>query len=451
MTPFETSSRYSLGTAFALVAALLLSGCMTYTGPRRAYLHQLTEYLPEPTRPVIVIPGFGSSRLYDPVDRKLVWGLGKNLVHTKYSDDLDLPIDPETDEFVSDRLVPDGEFAGSRAPFNIAYTLSSALQKYGRYVDGQDEPAAPGAVHTFAYDWRLSATTNARRLDAMIDSIRARCPAPAPRVDLVAHSAGGLITLAYLKLGGLGPEASGEQIDLASSLAASKVASVTLVGVPWRGTNEAVRALARGEKLIRREMSTTMMASFPSVPELLPADGRVFIDEDGDPIDLDVWDPATWERLGFAIWKGSPSAGMTVAFERSLDRARRLRDLLDQRPVPQGVRLNVIAGDCVPTAARILLRSDRTLAFYPAELGADERRLGTLMFVPGDGSIEARSAVLEASAGQVFCAGHHGIASDPSVHRALVRILAGGSSDEPAVRTAKRNSPSGSMETENPR
>lgn len=452
MRLFRTTQRYSLGLAFALASAMVLSGCMTYNGPRRAYMHQLTEYLPEPARPVIVIPGFGNSRLYDPVDDKLVWGLGRNLVHTRYSDDLDLPVDPEALEFSSDRLVPDGGFAGSRAPFNIAFTLSSALREYGRYVDGHDEPGGRGAVHAFAYDWRLSATTNARRLDEMIDSIRSQCQAPTPRVDLVAHSAGGLIALAYLKLGGLGPEASSEQLDLAASRAASKVASVTLIGVPQRGTNEAVRALARGEKLIRRDLTTMMMSSFPALPELLPADGRVFIDEQGDPVDLDVWEPKTWEALGYAIWKGSPSAETRLAFTRSFERARRLRDLLQRRPMPAGVRQNVIAGDCVPTAARILLRSDRTLAFYPSELAGDEKRLGSLMFVPGDGSIEARSAVIDPRIGQVFCAGHHGIVSDPSVHRALVRnLVEEGGGDATSVRTAKGKPPSGSMETENPR
>jgi len=424
---------------------------MTYSGNSRAYMERMTEYVPAPSRPVIVVPGFGNSRLYDPVDEKLVWGLGKNLIQTKYDDDLDLPVDPFTGDFGRDRLVPDGSFAGSHAPFNIAFALSSALHHYGRYANPDEAPGERAAVYAFAYDWRLSATVNAKRLDEFIDSIRARWQPEPPKVDLVAHSAGGLIALTYLKLGGLGPEAPSEEIAAASAVAASKVSSVTLIGVPQHGTNEAVRALARGEKLIRRELPPPMMASFPSLPELLPSDGTVFIDSQGNGLPFDVWDAATWEQLGFSVWAGDPSPGAVEAFEHSLDRAHRLRALLE-RPMPEGVREIAIASDCVPTAGRILLRDNHTLAFYPSELHEDEQNLGQRMFVPGDGSIEAQSALGEVQDQNVFCAGHHGMASDPNVHRALVRALLQPSTDHDISAHAAARSPgTASMETGNPR
>lgn len=447
------NTRYSPLLAFALLIPLVLSGCVSYTGTRRAYMERMKEYVPPPARPVILIPGFGNSRIYDPVDDKLVWGLGKNLVHTKYSDDLDLPVDPSTQEFVADRLVPDGSFAGSRAPFNIAYSLGQALQSFGGYESATDNPDSEGVVHAFAYDWRLSATTNARRLDEFIDSIRSRWQADPPKVDVIAHSAGGLVLLTYLKLGGLGPEAAPEEIEAASGVAASKVANIILLGVPQHGTNEAVRALARGEKLIRRELSPEMMASFPSLPELLPSEGKVFIDEKGERVPYDVWEPSTWQDLGMAVWASTPDAdpGHVAAFESSLRRAHRLRQMLE-RPLPPGVRETVIAGDCVPTAERILLRSDHSLAFYASELSEDEARLGRVMFVPGDGSIEAKSALGESSRDHVVCAGHHGMANDPNVHRTLIRVLLQDAREpESTVRSATRQVGTSSMESQNPR
>lgn len=421
MKPRRTTRRYDSVLAVALLMPLVASGCMTYTGSRRTYMERMTSYVAPPSRPVIVIPGFGNSRLYDSVDQAPVWGLGKTLFQTRYRDDLDLPVDPSSGEFGRDRLVPDGGFAGYHAPFNIAFSLSSALRDYGNYADPRTSPDTAGAVYSFAYDWRLSATTNARLLGELIDSIRGQWPDP-PRVDLVAHSAGGMIALSYLKLGGLGPDASTAEIDRASRAAASKVSSVTLLGVPQLGTNEAVRALARGDKLFRRELPPTMMASFPSIPEMLPAAGTVFIDESGEPVDLDIWDLSTWETLGFAVWDDDSTQELREAFAKSLARARRLRELLE-RPMPEGVRETAIAGDCVPTAKRILLRADRSLALYPSELSGSEAALGNLMFVPGDGSIEATSALGTGSSEQVFCAGHHGMASDPNVHRALLRVL----------------------------
>jgi pimeloyl-ACP methyl ester carboxylesterase len=453
MKPFSDTKRYYRRLSIALLAGLALSGCMTYNGTRRAHLERLSEYLPEPERPVIVIPGFGNSRLYDKESGQTVWGHTTNLVRTRYSDDLDLPVDADTLEFGLDNLLPDGGFAGARASFNIAFTLSSALQDYGRYLDGGDRPEAIAAVHTFAYDWRLSATTNARRLDELIDSIRAAHLPQAPRVDLVAHSAGGLVALAYLKLGVMEPDASPDQIDLASRLAASKVASVTLLGVPQLGTNEAVRALARGDRLLFRELSPAMMASFPSIPEMLPADGKIFIDEDGRPVDLDVWDVSTWEKLGFAIWSEDPSPAARAAFARSLERARRLQKLLVERPIPEGVRQIAIASDCVPTATRVLLRADRSLAFYPSELRAGEQGLGLRMFAPGDGSIEARSALGHSeSTTHVFCAGHHAIVGDPSALRTMLRGLLQHDATARVAAPTMARMPSGpSMETPNTR
>lgn len=451
MRSLSETKPYYPALAFALLVSLTLSGCMTYNGTRRTYLERMTEYLPEPSRPVIVIPGFGNSRLYNVETGESVWGHGKNLVHTKYEDDLDLPVDPDTGMFGRDNLVPDGGFAGSRAPFNIAFTLRSALRNFGRYADGNEDPDNVGAVYAFAYDWRLSATTNARLLDEFIDSIRAHHGANPPQVDLVAHSAGGLIALAYLHLGGLEADADPDQIAAASRRAVDKVASVTLIGVPQRGTNEVVRALTRGDKLVRRELPPSMMASFPSIPEMLPEDGMIFIDEQGRKVDFDIWDPAAWKAYGFAIWSKNPSPEVQEAFEGSFERARKVREMLG-RPLPQGVREHVIVSDCVPTAGRVLLRSDRSLAFYPTELKDEERALGKIMFVPGDGSIEAQSALGRSQSASIFCAGHHGMAGDPSVHRTLIRGLVengleakAGTDPEASLATAA------SMETPNPR
>ncbi len=451
MEPYGTPERDYHRLTIALAAAILLSGCMSYGGTRRAYLQKMEAYLPKPARPVIVIPGFGNSRLYDSVENKLVWGHPKNLVHTKYEDDLDLAIDPEALSFAVDHLVPDGRFAGSPTPFNIALRLSNALIEYGRYVDGKKNPRAVGAVHTFAYDWRLSAVINARRLDAFIDAVRARHQPEPPRVDLVAHSAGGLVALAYLKLGGNEPDASPEQIDAASRLAASKVASVTLIGVPQHGTNEAVRALARGDRLFLRALPPEMMATFPSIPEMLPEDGVVFIDGRGDPLHHDVWDASTWEDLGFAIWNEGPTPERIAAFEHSMRRARAFRKAL-ARPMPQGVRQTVIAGDCVPTARYVLIRPDGSLAFYPSELRHDEKPLARLMFEPGDGSVETMSALSRNETGHVFCAGHFGIAGDPNVHRIVIReLLEPDAEDTFAPHAPARMTGSASMETPNPR
>lgn len=445
------SSSLSKALVIALAGLMTLAGCSTTVGSKRQNLELMKSYDPKPVRPVIVIPGFGNSKLYDPKTDKVIWGQMMNLVLTDYEDDLDLPIDPETGEFGFDRLVPNGSFGGVRASFNIAYHLGSSLERYGRYVDGRTHPRAINAIHFFAFDFRLSTTTNAEKLGSFIDEVRSRFDEPV-KVDIVAHSSGGMIALAYTRLGGLGPDAGEAQIDEAQSEVADKVNHVALIGTPQEGTAEAVRALVRGERIGLRKLPTHMMSTFSSIVELLPDDGRVFVGEDGETIDRDLWTPAAWKESGFAIWNGrTPSEAEKGAFKKSLERARKLRDALD-RPAPAGVSFSSIAGDCIPTVHRVLLRRDGSTAFYRSELRPGEEALKKLMFAPGDGSVVASSASGTEESPVLLCSAHHPLAGDPSVHRALLRRL----TEQPqAPRKARGGTPpvtgTTSMESGKPR
>lgn len=364
----------------ASVCALLLLGSCTTDRTRRGYLRANAAWFTEaPAHPVVVVPGFGVTRLFDPATKRYVWGTPRTVVRTVWADDLDLPMDAH------DRLVPRG-FAGSRGPINTAWQLTIALQKFGGYTMDRD-------VYAFDYDWRLRAQENAARLDAFVADIRR--DHGGATVDVVTHSAGGIVALAWVKLGN----------------GAAAVRNLVLLGPPERGTIEALRLFARPERFIRRTFHPQMVATWPSIPELLPDDGRVFIDESGKPLDLDLWSPATWQRFG-------------VSFAEPLARARAFRDQLRDAPLPRGVSLHVIAGDCVPTARRVLLRADGTDAFYPHELRPGEEGLRRAMFEAGDGTIPVSSAAATMQP-QLFCDGHQGLASDPNVHRAIIRILRG--------------------------
>jgi len=90
--------------------------------------------------------------------------------------------------------------------------------------------------------------------------------------------------------------------------------------------------------------------------------------------------------------------------------------------MPRNVAVTVIAGDCVATARRVLMRGDGSFVFYPGELRPDERSLATTLFEPGDGTVPVTSSDADHDA-LLFCDGHQGIAADPSVHRAIIRTL----------------------------
>lgn len=369
-------------TAAVACAALLLTACTT-DRTRRGYLRAIAaDVTTPPANPVIVIPGFGVTRLLDPVIDRYVWGTPPSTMRTAWPDDLDLPADGH------DRLVPRG-YAGSRGAVNTGWQLMTALEKYGGYQES-------ATLYPFHYDWRLSALDNATRLDAFAAGVRREHGGA--RVDVVTHSAGAIVALTWVKLGG----------------GASAVRHLIAIAPPALGSIEAFRVVARPEQFIRRKFSPAIVATWPSVPELLPEDGAIFVDDSGNALDLDVWSRATWEHF----FKG----GELRQFAASLTRARAFRDRLRDAPMPPAVSLHVIAGDCVPTARRVIARKDGTFAFYPGDLRPAEAALRSRVFEPGDGTIPLTSAAALARP-EIFCDGHQGIASDPNVHRALIRIL----------------------------
>jgi len=332
-----------------------------------------------PPRPAIIIPGFGVTRLFDPVTHRYVWGTGRATFQTKYDDDLDLPIDA-AGNVGRDRLIPRG-YVGSRGPVNIGWQLMEGLRKFGGYTPDRN-------VFPFHYDWRLSARDNADLLDALVDRVRGE-----GRVDLITHSAGAIVALTYLKLGEGG----------------AKVDHLTMIAPTQRGVVDAFRVVVRPERFVRRVFTAQMVETWPFVAELMPEDGRFLVDESGRAIDRDLWTADGWK-------------GIRPVIGQQLARARRLRDALNDHPMPPGVRVSIIAGDCVATARRVLMRRDGTFVFYPGELRTDEKRLSSQLFEPGDGTVPISSADANGNA-MIVCDGHQGIAADPTVHRAILRTL----------------------------
>lgn len=359
----------------AIAAAIISLSCTT-DATRRGYLRTIAATYAAPPRPAIIVPGFGVTRLFDPVAHRYVWGTGRATVQTRYEDDLDLPASGH------DRLVPSG-YVGSRGPVNIGWQLMEGLRKFGRYTPDRD-------VFPFYYDWRLSARENAVKLDALVE--RVRRDRSADKVDVVAHSAGAIVALTYLKLGA----------------GAAKVDHLILIAPTQGGVIDAFRILVRPERFLRRVFTADMVATWPSVAELLPQDGRFLVDEQGRAIDRDLWTPEGWNGI--------------QRIPLQLAAARKLRDELASRPMPPAVRMSVVAGDCVATAHRVLMRRDGSFVFYPSELLPSERFLEPILFEPGDGTVPISSAASDSTA-LIVCDGHQGIAADPTVQRMITRTL----------------------------
>jgi len=388
-----------------------LSGCFNSTGLQKGYLTKRKMLSPPPSRAAIVIPGFGNTKLYDPVNKEFVWGTARSMVTAHFEDDLELPLEGEA----SDRLVPRG-FVGSRAPINIAWRLSTALERFGGYVSTE----APGdpTVYAFEFDWRLSFVDNGRKLGQFIDELRIRRGDPLEEFDIVAHSAGGLIALAYLSNGGESLDTP-ETWSRGAAAAASRIGRAVLVATPGRGSAESFRFMVRGETMIRRSLLPARVATFPSVFELLPFDSYA-IDESGEAIDLSKIDQ--WKKYGLAIWNSpSPDEALERRFAELLERSRRFQQALASRPAL--VPTDTIAGDCIPTVKKVLVRDDGSIVLYERELLPKEVSKFDDLFGPGDGSILTSSAEGDDPSPTYLCSGHFGLASDPDAVRAILRLL----------------------------
>lgn len=392
-----------------LVTLVIASQGCALDSARRDQLRSQRPFLGPLERPVIIVPGFGVSRLKDSRSGEFVWGTPRNMVITQYSDDLDLPVTEQGDR--SDHLVPDG-FTGSRGPLNTAWQLSEGLRKYGGYDPSYRPGNGPANLFPFAWDWRRDVRHSAGELARFVDDVLERGD-ESGQVDVIAHSAGGIVVLTWLRTD---PRAS------------RLVRNVVLVGVPEGGTVDAIRVFARQEQFLRRRLDTSLLMTWPSLPQLLPDRPVTLFSETGEARPVDFRQMSGWHESG--LIDGADNR-LLRAWERSLAEAREWRAEF-RRALPPRVRVTRIAGDCVPTPARPILRSDGTWAFYERDLRPEERRLGAMMLAPGDGTVTSASASAGDPTTLRFCDGHQGLASSPQVHRALVRTLRGWGSAMPA-------------------
>jgi pimeloyl-ACP methyl ester carboxylesterase len=200
-----------------------------------------------PARPVIVIPGILGSQLCDS-SGNLVWG-GRDSLFNFDKLRLDFDFDPQRLS-----LAPCGltETINVIGPFKFHQYdgLLNELENIG-YVSDK-------TLFKFSYDWRLSNFYTAEQLKNFIDT---EFPDQNQKVDIVAHSMGGLIARIYVQsLGG-----------------SSRVQNIVFLGTPHHGSANVFKTADVGwsfwENLATgglKNIRSTIL-TFPAVYELLPS------------------------------------------------------------------------------------------------------------------------------------------------------------------------------------
>lgn len=401
-----------LRAMFLAIPLLLgaLTSCATYPAPdlvrlsqaRAAEFHQV---------PVIIIPGMLGSRLVDRETGVEAWpGSAGRLLTSGYLE-LALRIDPVTLEPQDDGLVASGLF-DSAFGLDFYGKIVEALQEGGGYRQARPgRPAARGdaLLYTLTYDWRQDITTTVRKLDELIEQIRRDYDDPMLRVDIIAHSMGGLIVRYYERYG------TDDVLDgdsfVVTGAGAQKLRRLVLIGTPNQGSVSAVHSFLNGHRVALSRLLPEGIATMPAMYQFFPHSPSTWITTTrGEPLKLDLFNAELWRRFGWSVFNRQVQRRMADRpgvfpaqdvferyFEKHLGRAQRFVWSLS---VPTGevalIKPLQFGGDCIPTPARLVVEEvggDSVARLLPEQIqkpvpGIDYDKL---MFERGDGSVTTSS------------------------------------------------------------
>jgi pimeloyl-ACP methyl ester carboxylesterase len=374
--------------------------------------------------PVIIIPGILGSRLRERSSGRELWpGSIYNVLFSARS--LALDIDPKTLDPRADDVEAYDLFRGLLGS-DFYGAIIDTLEKQGGYVHGQPGHAADAGrrrYYVFPYDWRQDNVVTARKLDALIEQIRRDYGDPQLKVDIVAHSMGGLITRYYIQYGVT--DVLGGNDFPANFAGAQKIRTAVLLGTPNLGSVNALHSLLAGYHVGGQAIPADALATMPSIYELLPHPVTNWIvDVKGRPLERDLffvgtWISYQWSVFDPAVQKSVKERFATEAegqqrvsllgdyFAKRIERARRFVWSLTYNASQNApVRLVVFGGDCTLTPARVVEEREpgsvpergivRLLpnAIKAPEPGIDYSRL---MLEPGDGEVTKPSLLARQS------------------------------------------------------
>ncbi len=304
-----------------------------------------------------------------------------------------------------------GDIIGKDFYGNIIRTLA----EYGRFklaVPGQKINPADKHYYVFLYDWRQDNVRSAAQLADLVDQIREDYGNPDLKVDLIAHSMGGLIARYFIRYGRV-DVTDGNEFPV-NLYGGERVRRVILLGTPSLGSVEMLNAFIDGIELGFKRINTETLVTMPSLYQLLPHPlNNWIVTATGKPLDRDLFDADTWRRFQWAIFdpvvrqrvlKRFENAAQGEAyleklekfFARYIERARRfVWSLTVPLPEPHPT-LIVFGGDCHLTPARIIVEEvggESVIRMYPDEItqpvaGMDYEKI---LLEPGDRSVTKAS------------------------------------------------------------
>lgn len=398
----------SLLLSFAL---LIVAGCastphVTEQTLMRVYAKQRVQ---PKTAPVIFIPGLMGSILEEQSTGRTAWGRG----FAGALDILALPIDAvrvtsNRDALVAKRPLDRLAWIPGLLEVDVYARIRDVTVRSGGYTSGKD-------AFSLSYDWRRDFVEAAQQLGELIDHVKEVWGEPDLKVDIVTHSAGGLIARYYVKYG-VDDVLQHVPLPPPSYAGAAHVNQVIMLAPPNAGSFEAFQRLHEGLGIPAvGRVSTEVAFTMPSLYQLLPLDGAVFVDEAGRLLPVDLHDHENWVRYGWSVFHPRRMARTRAQFLRddprtgaimyeahvvdehrflknALDRGRRFREALWQGDLDEErrrVRYVILGSGCQPTVqrAQLIPRGDE----WRTRFSTGSRRLQSVLYGLGDGSVTKES------------------------------------------------------------
>ncbi|MEM6734190.1 MAG: hypothetical protein AAF658_21685, partial [Myxococcota bacterium] len=230
-------------------------------------------------------------------------------------------------------------------------------------------------------------------------------PPDAPvKVDVVAHSMGGLVLRYYLRYGTT-PLPEDGSLPALTWAGAQSINHAYLIGTPNAGAASALERLVDGMNLnpLFPNYRPAVLGTMPAVYQLLPRvrHARVIDLETNQPVDF--MDVETWEKYEWGLadpnqdwlleWLlpnvSAPEQRRQIALDhlaKCLAKAEQLFSALDNpASPPPGTEIHLFAGDGIPTSSKLGVRSDGSLV--------------VLERAPGDDTVTRASALMDERTG----------------------------------------------------
>ena len=451
--------RILISALFVFVSAGAIAGQTTTPTPAP------TPVLPATGKaPIIIIPGLTGSELVNAKTGEEVWFKARRAK----DDDIRLPISPllaaNRDDLVPRDIIRTVKFLKILPETEIYERLIDALQTRGGYREAKWTTAtrrdATDTFFVFPYDWRRDNVENARLLIRRIETLKRRIGRPNLKFNIVAHSMGGLIARYAAMYGNADLETGAPRPTWAGARHFDKI---FLLGTPNEGSILSLNALLNGFSYIGgglnlpfvQDISRFDVFTIPSAYQLLPHEGTLLAyDEDLKPIEIDVFDPQTWEKYGWAVWQDEGFAKRFDATEQknakpfflaALARAKQFQAALDvDTTANTPVSFYLMGADCKETPTAVMLIRDEKKGRWETKFKADgytrsngekvkDEEVKSLLFGVGDSVVTKRSLAGESrkTGGRLFpvvaelyqCVGHNKLVTSPEVQDKLFGFL----------------------------